>query len=97
MNEDELLTLPQIAQILQLNPSTVRLWVTEKRLPAQKAGGRKWLVRRGDLERMLEEQPSIGRPRGAAPGDAAPKDWSEVPEQAPLDLASSAQVVRGIP
>lgn len=93
MVDDELLTLPQIAQMLHVNPSTVRLWVTEQRLPAHKAGGRKWFVRRGDLERMLEEQPHIGYPKRADARDA-PKDWSEVPEQAALDLASSTQVVR---
>ena len=93
MVDDELLTLPEIAQMLQLNPSTIRLWVAEQRLPAHKAGGRKWLVRRGDLERMLEEQPHIGHPK-RADATHAPKDWGEVPEQAALDLASSTQVVR---
>ena len=93
MVDDELLTLPQIAQMLHLNPSTIRLWVAEQRLPAHKAGGRKWLVRRGDLERMLEEQPRIGHPT-RADARQTPKDWSEVPEQAALDLASSTEVVR---
>lgn len=95
MVDDELLTLPQIAQMLRVNPSTVRLWVREQRLAAHKAGGRKWLVRRGDLERMLEEQPNIGHPRGSPPTDA-PKDWSEIPEQAALNLASSTELIRGL-
>lgn len=95
MVDDELLTLPEIAQMLHVNPSTVRLWVNEGRLPAHKAGGRKWLVRRGDLERMLDDQPQIGRPKSAAAKDTV-KDWSEVPELASLDLASSTDLVRGI-
>lgn len=94
MVDDELLTLPQIAEMLHVNPSTVRLWVAEERLPAHKAGGRKWLVRRGDLARMLEEQPRIGHPKGAAAAQEAPKDWSEIPEQAALNLASSTQLHR---
>jgi excisionase family DNA binding protein len=87
--DDELLTLPEIAQTLGMNPSTVRLWVREGRLPAEKVG-RKWMVRRADLEQMLAEQPQVGHPRGAA-ARTAPEDWSEQPEQAMMDLASSAQ------
>ena len=52
MIDDELLTLPEIAHTLGMNPSTVRLWVREGRLRAEKVG-RKWMVRRADLEQML--------------------------------------------
>jgi len=34
-------------------PSTIRLWVSERRLEAHKIGGRKWLVRRSELNRLL--------------------------------------------
>ena len=94
MDHDDLLTLPEIATILGVNPSTVRLWVNEGRLPAHKAGGRKWLVYRHDLQQMLGDQPSIGHPRRAADERSTPKDWSEIPEQATLDLASSAGLAR---
>jgi excisionase family DNA binding protein len=92
--EDDLLTLPEIAEMLRMNPSTVRLWVREKRLPAHKAGGRKWLVRRADLKQMLDAQPHVGHPHGAAVS-AERKDWSQIPEQAALDIASSTGVQRG--
>jgi|SRR5450755_3435027 len=90
---DDLLTLPEIAEMLRVNPSTVRLWVREQRLPAHKSGGRKWLVRSADLKRMLAEQPHVGHPHGAAVKDV-PTDWSEIPEQAALDIASSTIVER---
>jgi excisionase family DNA binding protein len=88
--DDERLTLPEIARILGMNPSTVRLWVREGRLPAEKVG-RKWTVRRIDLEQMLADQPQVGHPRRAVRANATPEDWSEQPEQAMMDLASSAQ------
>lgn len=94
MVDDDLLTLPEIAEMLRLNPSTIRLWVHEQRLPAHKAGARKWLVRRGDLERMLAEQPHIGHPKGASTSPTAPPpaptDWSEV------DIAGLIEPIRGI-
>jgi excisionase family DNA binding protein len=96
---DEEMTLPQVATLLGLNPSTIRLWVREKRIPARREG-RKWLVRRGEVERLLDEQPRIGHPkrrgmRRPKPG-TVPTDWSEIPEQASLNLASSIELIRGI-
>ena len=96
---EEQLTLPQVAHLLGLNPSTIRLWVSEQRLPAVRVG-RRWMVRRGDLEEMLAEQPKIGHPkrRGATPRPARaklPADWSEVPEEAGLYLARSTEPIKG--
>jgi len=96
---EEQLTLPQAAHLLGLNPSTIRLWVSEQRLPAVRVG-RRWMVRRGDLEEMLAEQPKIGHPkrRGATPRPARtelPADWSEVPEEAGLYLARSTESIKG--
>lgn len=45
--------MAEIAEELRVNPSTVRLWVTKGQLKASRAGVRKWIVRRSDLERML--------------------------------------------
>ena len=72
---EEQLTLPQVAELLGLNPSTIRLWVNEQRLSAERVG-RRWMVRRGDLEQMLAEQPRIGHPkrRGATPQACAGGD-----------------------
>jgi len=85
---EEQLTLPQVAQLLGLNASTIRLWVTEQRLPAERVG-RRWMVRRGDLEQMLAEQPKIGHPkrRGATPRSAR--------AEAGLYLARSTEPIKG--
>jgi excisionase family DNA binding protein len=96
---DERLTLAQVADLLGLNPSTIRLWVNEQRLSAERVG-RRWMVRRSDLEQMLAEQPRLGHPkrRGATPRPAReemPADWSEAPEEAGLYLARSTEPIKG--
>lgn len=48
-------TLAEIAEELRVNPATVRLWVSKGQLKASRAGVRKWIVRRSDLDRMLAE------------------------------------------
>jgi excisionase family DNA binding protein len=62
MADDDLLTLPEIAEMTGMAGPTVRVWVKQGRLPATKVG-RQWMVRRGDLEQMLADDPRIGRPR----------------------------------
>lgn len=56
-DSDPWLTLAEVAAELRVNASTVRLWVTQGRLPASRAGQRKWLVRRSELDRMLGPEP----------------------------------------
>jgi hypothetical protein len=96
--DDDLLTLPDIAELLRMNPSTIRSWVTQERLPAQRSQGEtgrwQWLVRRGDLEQMLDAHPHIGRPRNperkaAARATEHPSDWSDEPRRSMEYLASS--------
>jgi len=52
---DDWFTLPQIAEMLGVNPSTVRHWVNTGRLSAQKRG-RRWLVERADLETIMAQR-----------------------------------------
>jgi excisionase family DNA binding protein len=47
------MTLVEIAEELRVNPATVRVWVNKGQLKASRAGVRKWIVRRSDLDRML--------------------------------------------
>jgi excisionase family DNA binding protein len=61
--DDPWLTLAEIAEELRVNPATVRLWISRGRLKAMRAGQRKLLVRRSELERMLAP---------TEPSDAAP-------------------------
>lgn len=52
--DDPWLTVAEIADELRVNPATVRLWVSKGTLPAKRAGKRKLLIRRSDLDCMLE-------------------------------------------
>ena len=61
--DDPWLTLAEIAEELRVNPATVRLWVRRGRLKAMRAGQRKLLVRRSELDRML----ALTDPSRAAP------------------------------
>ena len=69
---DPWLTLAEIADELRVNPATVRLWISRGRLNAKRAGQRKLLVQRSELDRMLAAtnpsrqpppQPRIQAPR----------------------------------
>lgn len=51
--DDPWLTLAEIAEELRMSPATVRSWVSKGTLRAMRAGQRKWLVRRSELDRML--------------------------------------------
>lgn len=51
--EDPWLTLAEIAEELRLSPATLRSWISKGTLRAMRAGQRKWLVRRSELDRML--------------------------------------------
>ena len=87
MDADELLTLPQIAVELSMNPATVRWWVSTDKLPAQRVG-RRWLVRRTDFDHFLATSP-LGRKRQTPQRDPLPERFSEV------SLLSRITAVRG--
>jgi excisionase family DNA binding protein len=51
--DDPWLTLVEIAEELRMSPATIRSWISKGTLRAMRAGQRKWLVRRSELDRML--------------------------------------------
>jgi excisionase family DNA binding protein len=53
MTEARYLTPSQVAAELHVTVVTVRRWITNGQLPASKAGPRKWMVRRSDLDAFL--------------------------------------------
>lgn len=53
---DELLTLQQVADELQLHIETIRAWVRDKKLPAIKISSREYRVRRSALEKFLQDR-----------------------------------------
>lgn len=64
---DPWLTLAEIAEELRVNPATVRQWVSKGQLQASRAGVRKWIVRRSELERMLAATNMAADAEPAAP------------------------------
>jgi excisionase family DNA binding protein len=68
--EEPWLTVAEVAEELRVNPATVRLWISRGALPATRAGLRKLLIRRSDLERMLQArhgEPAPARPTFTRP------------------------------
>jgi excisionase family DNA binding protein len=53
MADDEYLTPAQVAEELQVTDVTVRRWIASEELRARKAGPRRWMIRRSDLDRFL--------------------------------------------
>lgn len=53
MADEEYLTVAQVANELHVTTVTVRRWIANEELQAQKAGPRRWVVRRSDLGRFL--------------------------------------------
>jgi excisionase family DNA binding protein len=58
--DDPWLTLAEIAEELRMSPATIRSWISKGTLRAMRAGQRKWLVRRSELDRMLAGEDVIG-------------------------------------
>ena len=58
--DDPWLTLAEIAEELRMSPATIRSWISKGTLRALRAGQRKWLVRRSELDRMLAGKDLIG-------------------------------------
>jgi excisionase family DNA binding protein len=67
-NLDGWLTLAEIAEELRVSPATVRNWIARGKLEATRAGQRKLLVQRSELDRMLDESPPTGSGR-SQPGE----------------------------
>jgi excisionase family DNA binding protein len=58
-NDDPWMTVAEFAQEMRVRPVTVRSWIAKGQLKATRAGQRKWLVRRSELARMLEQAEGV--------------------------------------
>lgn len=72
-SSDPLLTLAEIAEELRVNPATVRQWVSRGQLKALRAGQRKWVVRRSELERMLRATNPSAASQATEPSGPPPR------------------------
>jgi excisionase family DNA binding protein len=50
---DEFLTVAEVAELLKLNPQTVRNWIDRGTLPAVRVGSRRVRIRKTDLDSLL--------------------------------------------
>ena len=48
-------TIEEVAEMLKVNPESVRRWVRSKQLPAIKLGGKYIRVETGDLDRFISK------------------------------------------
>ncbi len=70
---DGLLTVHEIAELLKLNPQTVRNWIDQGRLPAIRVGERRVRVRRSDLDAYLAARVTgVSRRQDADTGGSRP-------------------------
>ena len=77
-SNDEFLTVAEIAELLKLNPQTLRNWIDQGQLPAVRIG-RRVRIRRSDFEQLVQESYTgrAGRPRPARPEGPSGEDfWS---------------------
>ncbi len=62
---DNLLTVLQVAAVLQVSRTTIWRWCSEGQLPAVKIG-RGWRIRRKDLDRYIQSGSNLPHSRAAA-------------------------------
>jgi excisionase family DNA binding protein len=60
---DEILTLPEVAQLLKVAEKTVYTMAQKSQLPAFKVGGQ-WRFQRVDIDRWIEQQKANSREEG---------------------------------
>jgi excisionase family DNA binding protein len=92
LDDDPWLTVAEIADELRVNPATVRLWISKGALPAKRAGQRKLLIRRSDLDRMLAATRSEPPARGYNPRPRDPRYPLGMGPPQSLDQLSSADI-----
>ena len=51
--EDELFTVAQAAEYLQVCDKTIRRLISSKRIVASKVGSRKWIIRKSNIDAYL--------------------------------------------
>ena len=78
--DDEFLTVAEIAELLKLNPQTLRNWIDQGQLPAVRIG-RRVRIRRSDFERLVQEGYSgrAGKTAAQQQGPTAEGFWSGEP------------------
>lgn len=74
MMHDQILTIPEIAELLRIAEKTVYSLAQKGELPAFKVGGQ-WRFSRKAIQGWIEEQTGLGQRTGTAAG-SAPVEYS---------------------
>ena len=69
--EDRLLSVAEVSRLLSVTEPTVRKWIKDGKLQANRAGARFWRIRQSEVDRMLGEQAS-NRPAAPSGGPRPP-------------------------
>lgn len=85
------LTVAEVAELLRLNPQTVRNWIDKAALPAVRLGARRVRIKQSDLDRFIEAGETAAPGTEPEPADEAPNE-PELRERlgAALDATRSA-------
>jgi excisionase family DNA binding protein len=75
---DSFLTVAEIAELLTINPETIRNWIDRRELSAVRLGSRRVRVKQSDLDRFIEESSAVLPDAGSAAsrcsvGDRSPR------------------------
>jgi excisionase family DNA binding protein len=93
--DDPWMTIAEFAEEMRVRPVTVRSWISKGQLRATRGGRRKWLVRRSELRRMLEqggETTAVPPPPAVRRDDPDREDYPpEVWERMARDAAERAR------
>jgi excisionase family DNA binding protein len=90
-HDEPWLTVAEFATQMRVRPVTVRSWIAKGQLKATRAGQRKWLVRRSELARILEQgdgvtalppSPALRPAEFLEPDDRPPVMWDGMAEEA---------------
>ncbi len=97
-DEDSWLSLAEIGEELRVNPATVRLWISNGELTAMRAGRRKLLVRRSELQRMLRERENPSPPTASQlrPVFRSSRAGTVARAQAMMDPAAMREAIMGM-
>jgi len=77
--QEEFLTVAEVAELLKLNQQTVRNWIDAGSLPAIRVG-RRVRIRRADLDRILDDgYQSTPPPSAPTSGPSADDFWGGEP------------------
>lgn len=76
--EDSFLTVAEVAEMLKLNPQTVRNWIDQGSLPAIRMG-RRVRIRRSDFDRVVEQSATTSGRSPQPAGPSAEDFWGGTP------------------